>query len=81
VPADESCARESVIRAVRDCLGTLKNAEEKEAILLYYLAGRVYREIGETCGASISMVRKRIASAREKLKACLERKGITAFPP
>ncbi len=68
--------RTAVIEAVRDCIDELGNEDERQAILLYYLGGKVYREIGEILGKSINTARNRIESAREKVKRCLERKGI-----
>ncbi|MFC1541910.1 RNA polymerase sigma factor, partial [Candidatus Latescibacterota bacterium] len=47
-----------VKEAVRDCIDKLENEEEKLVIVLYYLTGKVYREIGEIIGKSISMVKK-----------------------
>ena len=69
-----------IIEAVHDCIGELKNEEEKQAVVLYYVTGKVYREIGEIFGKSISMVKKRIMSGQMKIKRCLERKGIDSFP-
>jgi RNA polymerase sigma-70 factor (ECF subfamily) len=68
--------RTAVIEAVRQCIGELESESEKQAILYYYLGGRVYREIGEILGESLSMARNRVKSAQEKVKRCLERKGI-----
>lgn len=66
----------STIEAVRNCLAELTDPAEKQAILLYYLGGKVYREIGEMLGESTSTARNRVQSAQQKVKRCLERKGI-----
>lgn len=76
---EESLIERSVFQAVHDCIDALKNEEEKQAIVLYYLVGKVYREIGEIVGKSISMVKKHLTAAREKMKRCLERKGINSL--
>ena len=68
--------RAAVIQAVRDCIDELVNEDERQAILLYYLGGKVYREIGKMLGKSINTAKNRIESARNKIKRCLERKGI-----
>ena len=68
--------RAAVIQAVRDCIDELVNEDERQAILLYYLGGKVYREIGKILGKSINTAKNRIESARDKLKLCLDRKGI-----
>ncbi len=66
----------STIEAVRNCIAELMDQAEKQAILLYYLGGKVYREIGEILGESTSTARNRVQSAQHKVKRCLERKGI-----
>ena len=66
-------------QAISDCLAELDNPEEKQSILLYYLAGKVYREIAEIMGKSLSTVKNRVHSAQQKVKACLERKGIDTW--
>lgn len=73
--AEQTLVREFEIEAVRNCIKVLQQAEEREAIALYYLAGKVYREIGEILGRSTSMAKNYVTSAREKVKRCLERKG------
>jgi RNA polymerase sigma factor (sigma-70 family) len=76
---EEALARSSAMDAVRDCIHELTNNDEKQAILLYYLGGKVYREIGQILGESLSMARNRVKSAQEKVKRCLERKGIDSL--
>jgi len=76
---DESLIHESMIQAVNDCIGELQKEEEREALVMYYIIGKVYREIGEIFGKSISMVKKHITAASAKVKLCLERKGIDSF--
>jgi RNA polymerase sigma-70 factor (ECF subfamily) len=63
-------------QAIKDCIQALENEEEREAILLYYLTGKVYREIAEILGKSLSTAKNRVLSAREKVKACLAGKGL-----
>jgi RNA polymerase sigma factor (sigma-70 family) len=70
----------STSQAIRDCIGELKQEEERQAILLYYLGGKVYREIGDVLGKSTSMARNYVKAAQEKVKRCLERKGIGPEP-
>jgi RNA polymerase sigma-70 factor (ECF subfamily) len=66
-------------RAVRDCIGELENPDERQAIVLYYLYNKVYREIGEILGESTSMARNRIKAAQHKVRDCLQRKGVTGL--
>jgi RNA polymerase sigma factor (sigma-70 family) len=78
--AEEAMVNASVIEAVRECIDELNNDQEKHAIVLYYMAGKVYREIGEILGRSTSMAKNRVKSAQDKVKRCLERKDIDSFP-
>lgn len=71
-------ARAGIIDAVRDCVERLEHRDEKQAFLLYHLSGMVYREIGEVLGKSTSMARNRVKAAQEKVKQCLESKGVEA---
>ena len=67
---------EELTVAVRDCLDELKKDEEREALVLYYLGQKLFREIGELVGKSTSMAQKLVHAAREKVRGCLERKGV-----
>jgi RNA polymerase sigma-70 factor (ECF subfamily) len=71
--------KSATVEAVRDCIGQLDNPDERQAIVLYYLYDKVYREIGEMLGESTSMARNRIKAAQAKVKDCLERKGVTGW--
>jgi len=62
-------------KAIKDCIQALEHEEERDAILLYYLAGKVYREIAEILGKSLSTAKNRVMSAQEKVKVCLADKG------
>ena len=68
--------KSATAQAVRDCVGELENEDERQAIVLYYLYDKVYREIGEIFGDSTSMARNRVKSAQTKVRECLERKGV-----
>lgn len=73
---EQSLTRVSEIEAVRKCISELKHPEERQAIVLYYIVGKVYREIGEMLSKSTSMAKNYVKSAQEKVKRCLERKGM-----
>jgi len=77
---EEALIEASLVEAVRGCIDELENEQEKHAIVLYYMTGKVYREIGEILGKSTSMAKNRVRSAQEKVKRCLERKGFDSFP-
>ncbi len=78
--AEEPLMHSAVVQAVRDCIQRLDNADERQAVLLYYLGGKVYREIGEVLGESTSMARNRVKAGQEKVRRCLEGKGIDGVP-
>jgi len=65
--------------AVRECIGELKKEIERQAIVMYYILGKNYEEMSGVFGRSISAVRKYVMLAGEKVKTCLEAKGIGAF--
>jgi RNA polymerase sigma-70 factor (ECF subfamily) len=70
----------SVLDALRVCIEALTDESERQALLLYYLGGKVYREIGQMLGKSTSTAKNRIQSAQRQLKRCLEEKGIHGAP-
>jgi RNA polymerase sigma-70 factor (ECF subfamily) len=62
-------------QAIRDCILALEDDEERQAILLYYIAGKVYREIAQILGKSLGTAKNRVQSAQDKVKTCLNSKG------
>jgi RNA polymerase sigma-70 factor (ECF subfamily) len=75
-----AAVNDAVMEALRECVRSLPDREAREALVLYYLAEKVYREIGEMLGASTSTARNRIVAALKDVRACLARKGIVSFP-
>jgi RNA polymerase sigma-70 factor (ECF subfamily) len=69
----------SLILAVRECIGELRKEVEKQALVMYYILGKNYQEISDVFRKSISAVRKYVIAAEEKVRLCLERKGIDSF--
>ena len=69
--SDES----DLVMAVRQCIGELRKDAERQAIVLYHILEKNYEEISGVFGKSISVVRKYVMAAEEKVKLCLERKG------
>jgi RNA polymerase sigma-70 factor (ECF subfamily) len=70
----------SVLDALRACIEALADESERQALLLYYLGGKVYREIGQILGKSTSTAKNRIQSAQRQLKRCLQANGIDGAP-
>jgi RNA polymerase sigma-70 factor (ECF subfamily) len=73
---EDAVIRDAVVQAIRHCIAHLANENERQALLLYYMAGKVYREIGEIMNRSTSMARNWVKSAQGKVKKCLEGMGI-----
>ena len=73
---EETVSKMVLMEAVRDCIRELANEDERQALLLYYLGGKVYREIAAMLGRSISTARNWTQSARDQVRRCLEGKGI-----
>ena len=76
IDIENGLIREASVRAVRECIEALDDERDRQAITLYYIVGKVYREIAEVLDVSTSMARNCVKSAQEKVKRCLERKGI-----
>jgi RNA polymerase sigma-70 factor (ECF subfamily) len=74
-PADVS----ALILAVRECIGELRKEAERQALVMYYILGQNYQEISAVFQKSISAVRKYVIAAGERVRQCLERKGIDSF--
>ncbi|PIE33176.1 hypothetical protein CSA56_12665 [candidate division KSB3 bacterium] len=73
--AEQTLTKRAETEAVRDCIERLIHEEERQAITLYYIAGNVYREIGDMLGKSTSTAKNYVKSAQDHVKRCLERKG------
>jgi RNA polymerase sigma factor (sigma-70 family) len=69
----------ALVLAVRECLGELKKEAERQALVMYYVLGKNYQEISEVFQKSISAVRKYVIAAAERVRLCLEQKGIDSF--
>jgi len=65
--------------AVRECIGKLRKNVERQALVMYHIFGKNYEELSGVFGKSVSAVRKYVVSAGEKVKDCLEAKGIGAM--
>jgi RNA polymerase sigma factor (sigma-70 family) len=75
----EGLDRRTVAEAVRGCVEQLRRDDERQALVLYHLVGKAYREVGEMIGKSTSMAQKLVGQAREQMKRCLTGKGVKAW--
>ena len=66
----------SVARALVECRGILP-ADQREVFDLRHADGFSYSEIATTIGVPEGTVMSRLARALEKVRACLESKGVT----
>lgn len=73
---EDVVTKNATLAAVRGCIETLQNQDERQAFVLYYLAGKVFREIGEILGKSTSTAKNRVQAAQAQVRRCLEKKGI-----
>ena len=74
--SDRPVENRELAQALVDCRGTLP-ADQREAFDLRHADGLSYREIAAAIGAPEGTVMSRLARAREKMRACLESKGVT----
>jgi len=58
-------------RRVHEALGGL-SATHREALVLYFIEGMTYDEIGQVTGASLGLVKSRLHYAKKSLRARLE---------
>jgi len=65
--------------AISECIQNIKDAEEKQAILLYFLENKVFREIADIIGRSLSTAKNRVGSAQVQVKECLQEKGYSSW--
>jgi RNA polymerase sigma factor (sigma-70 family) len=66
-------------QAINDCIAELEQAEERQALLLYYFSGKVYREIAYVIGKSLSTAKNRVNQAQKKIKRCLSEMGFESW--
>jgi len=72
---DMEFLRKEIWTLFEDCLEE-PTEEERTAFVLYHLEGFTYEEIARILRKSLTTARNRIKSAIEKLKSCLELKGV-----
>jgi RNA polymerase sigma-70 factor (ECF subfamily) len=77
---EEDVVWASVLDVLRACIEALTDDNERQALLLYYLGGKVYREIGQMLGKSTSTAKNRVQSAQRQLKRCLQANGVDGAP-
>ena len=74
--SDRPAEDRELAKALVDCRATLPG-DQREVFDLRHADGLSYREIAAAVGAPEGTVMSRLARAREKMRACLESKGVT----
>ncbi|MBN1327292.1 MAG: RNA polymerase sigma factor [Candidatus Cloacimonetes bacterium] len=72
---EEELYQQKKLSAVNECLENLDNIEEKQAVLLYFISGKVFREIGQIINKSTRTAKNKVDSAIAKIRICLKDKG------
>jgi RNA polymerase sigma-70 factor (ECF subfamily) len=68
-----------IYSAISECIQNITDEEAKQAILLYYLENKVFREIADTIDRSLSTAKNRLGSAQAQVKDCLNEKGYSSW--
>lgn len=63
--------------ALQQCLSQL-NAEQRQAVELFYLQGKSYKEMAPLMGIDVNGVRSFLQNGRRNLKICMDKKIIVA---
>jgi RNA polymerase sigma factor (sigma-70 family) len=73
-PAGWRIKQEELQAAMNGCLKTLP-ADERDALILYVVEDLTLQEVADSADVVVSTAKKRVDRAREKMQACLKRKG------
>jgi RNA polymerase sigma-70 factor (ECF subfamily) len=69
----EILEKEESFKRLERCLELL-TLQQKQAVQLFYLEKKCYKEIAETTGIEWNMVRSYIQNGRRNLKNCMEKR-------
>lgn len=72
---DNSEEKEELLMGMEMCIEQLP-AEQKQAIQLFYLEGKCYKEISELTQTDTGKVRSFIQNGRRNLKMCMEKQAL-----
>jgi RNA polymerase sigma-70 factor (ECF subfamily) len=71
---DSVLEKEKNLNQLEECLQQL-NEEQRQAVSMFYLQDKCYKEIEETTGLELNKVRSFIQNGRRNLKICMEEKA------
>ena len=72
---DDAMEKEVRLSSMESCIEQLP-VDQKQAIQLFYLEDKCYKEISETIHADINKVRSFIQNGRRNLKICMEKQAL-----
>lgn len=72
---DNVMEKEEQLNSMENCIEQLQS-EQKQAIQLFYLKEKCYKEIADITQTEISKVRSFIQNGRRNLKICMEKKAL-----
>ena len=72
---DDVMEKEMHLTTMESCIEQLPG-EQKQAIKMFYLDEKCYREIAEKTGTDINKVRSFIQNGRRNLKICMEKQAL-----
>lgn len=72
---DNVMEKEGQLNSMENCIEQLQE-EQKQAIQLFYLKEKCYKEIADITQTEISKVRSFIQNGRRNLKICMEKKAL-----
>ena len=72
---DDVMEKEMRLTTMESCIEQLPG-EQKQAIKMFYLDEKCYREIAEKTGTDINKVRSFIQNGRRNLKICMEKQAL-----
>ncbi len=64
--------------ALKKCLDVL-TPQQKHCVEQFYYEDKSYKEIADTTGEGLGLVRSNIQNGRRNLRICMEKSGITSF--
>jgi RNA polymerase sigma factor (sigma-70 family) len=72
---DDAVQKETAFNSMEYCMEQLP-AEQKQAVTLFYLQEKCYKDIAEETGTDISRIRSFIQNGRRNLKICMEKQSL-----
>ncbi len=63
---------------LKKCIETLP-AQQKHCVEQFYYEDKSYKEIADSTGEALGLVRSNIQNGRRNLRICMEKSGVTAF--